>query len=140
MGDNVQVSASIKDRQIYQTLVKLARGVRKAPELINRASGSLTITDATGNNGANNYAVEQTIEVDTGYDYPLDTSRSALDYLTARVYNPEFSTLTGTVGFDFKIVMNEDRRVFLLIDVISGANAFSWTDLTADWVLLDLKP
>ena len=135
MGQQVQVSTSIRDRQIYQTLQKLSKGVSDANIFIERASGSVDFTDATASPGAP--TLIETVTVNTGY-VPLQEEKLSLRF--GNIYNFSNTTLTGTVGAEaVRIAFNEDGELILIIELWTADN-YSFTGLSADWVLLEIKP
>jgi len=135
MGQQVQVSTSIRDRQIYQTLQKLSKGVSDANIFVERASGTVNFTDATASPGAP--TLIETVTVNTGY-VPLQEEKLSLRF--GNVYNFSNTTLTGTVGAEaVRIAFNEDGELILIIELWTADN-YSFTGLSADWVLLEIKP
>jgi len=135
MGQQVQVSTSIRDRQIYQTLQKLSKGVSDANIFIERASGTVNFADATASPGAP--TLIETVTVNTGY-VPLQEEKLSLRF--GNVYNFSNTTLTGTVGAEaVRIAFNEDGELILIIELWTADN-YSFTGLSADWVLLEIKP
>lgn len=135
MGQQVQVSTSIRDRQIYQTLQKLSKGVSDANIFVERASGTVNFADATASPGAP--TLIETVTVNTGY-VPLQEEKLSLRF--GNVYNFSNTTLTGTVGAEaVRIAFNEDGELILIIELWTADN-YSFTGLSADWVLLEIKP
>jgi len=135
MGQRVQVSTSIRDRQIYQTLQKLSKGVGDSLGFIERASGTVSFSDATASPGAP--TLVETVAVNTGY-VPLQANKLSL--MLGNVYNFSYSTLTGTIGAEsVRVVFNPEGELILIMELWTADN-YSFTNLSADWVLLETKP
>lgn len=135
MAQRVQVSTSIRDRQIYQTLQKMAKGLVEATTFIQRATGSVSFSDATASPGTP--TLVETVTIETGY-VPLE--REKLSLLVGNLYNFSNSTFTGTIGAEStKVVQKADGEVVIIADLWTAGD-YSFTDLSADWVLLELKP
>ena len=135
MGQSVQVSTSIKDRQIYQTLQKIARGLGEANRFVQRASGTVSFTDATATPSAP--TLVETVVINTGY-VPLEDSK--LSFKVGNIYNYSNTTLTGTIGAEaVRTVINSDGEIILIVELWT-ADDYSFIGLTADWVLLEIKP
>lgn len=135
MAGRVQVSTGIRDRQIYQTLNKLSKEVGKSLTFVERASGKVSFADATASPGVP--TLIETVSIDTGY-VPLEETK--LNITLGNVYNFSNSTLTGTVGAEVvRTVFKESGELVLIVELWTAGD-YSFTDLEADWVLLDIKP
>ena len=135
MANRVQVSHGIRDRQIYQTLVKMDKSLGDANRFIERASGNQAFTDATASPGAPTQI--EVVTISTGY---IPADRGKLSLFTVNFYNWENTTLTGTYGVrNVDTLLNEDGEVIILAELWTADN-YSFTGLSADWVLLEIKP
>ena len=135
MGQRVQVSTGIRDRQIYQTLQKMSKGLADANAFIERASGTVSFTDATASPGVP--TLVETVAINTGY-VPIEGEK--LSVRIGNVYNFSYSTLTGTIGAEsVRVVFNANGELILIIELWTADN-YSFTGLSADWVLLEIKP
>lgn len=135
MGRNVQTPTSIQGI-LYRTMQKLSKAINECAILYDRASGILgPDTQGTLSNSAT-YALEYTLEVDTGY-VPLEEERISSEWI-CKVYNVQ-GTFNGTgteVGFDCIPIVSPvaTDTVKILVNVY-GKNLTDYATLTADWVL-----
>lgn len=90
MGFIVPIPKGIKDRAVYQALIKLARGLSRATSLVIENEGTVAATDQPAIGGGANFTLVESIEVDTGILW-TDYNRSENVYL----FNAGF--LTGNV-------------------------------------------
>lgn len=134
MAQRVQVSPSIKDRQIYQTLVKIDKSLSDATRMANRASGSVSFTDATASPAAP--TLIETVTIDTGY---TPNEEEELLLRVANFTNLSGDTFTGSLGINHFIAKKADGELVIVVELWTADN-YSFTNLTADWVLLDIKP
>jgi len=135
MAYSVQVSTSIKDRQIYQTLQKMSKGIADSNRFVERATGSTSFADATASPAAP--TLIETVAINTGY---IPQSEQRNSFMIGNLYNFNNTTFTGTIGAEaVRVVFNTTGELILLVELWTADN-YSFTGLTADWVLLEIKP
>ena len=134
MAQRVQVSTGIRDRQVYQTLAKIDKSLADAGRIIKRAEGSTSFADATASPGAP--TLIETITINTGY-VPIEEEELLIR--SANFFNLSGATFTGSLGVNSFIAKNAAGEIIIVAELWTADN-YSFTSLTADWVLLDIKP
>jgi len=92
MAVAVPIPMGIRDRVIYQTLVKLARVLQRSAIITLESSGTVDITEDLSVSNTPNYSLQESFSVNTGVtweDYNNDTS----------VYDFSAGFTSGNVGF-----------------------------------------
>tara|TARA_R110000851_G_scaffold41082_2_gene103315 strand:+ start:2105 stop:2533 length:429 start_codon:yes stop_codon:yes gene_type:complete len=95
MATAVPIPMGIKDRPVYQALIKLSRALQRSATVFLEATGKVSITDNPSITNTANWAELESFEVDTGIplvEYEADTSTYSF---TTHYESSEFTSASG---------------------------------------------